>query len=118
MNCSSQGRRTPDLGMMALSAVDPIMTLVADREGRNPQEPDRRFYTHMPEVHWHYHTAPQMTSTHDGEARRAIDRLADEAYRFGRMIEMHVANVRNSMVSFKRDVTRIEVRVKECEYQL
>ena len=75
MNGSSQGRRTPNLGMMVLSAMDPIVTIPGDREGPNQQEPNRRFYIQAPQIHLHYHAAPQMTSTHDSEAYRAIDHL-------------------------------------------
>ena len=32
-NGSSQGRQTPDFGMMGLSAGDPIMARVGDQEG-------------------------------------------------------------------------------------
>ena len=51
MNGSSHGRRIPKMGMLALSATDPIITMAGDREGPNPQEPNRRFYINAPHVH-------------------------------------------------------------------
>ena len=85
MNSSSQGRWTLDLGMMVLSAIDPIVTVPRDREGLNQQEPNCHFNIHVPQVNWHYHAAPQMTSMHDGKAHCAIGQLADEAFCFGRL---------------------------------
>ena len=116
MNGSSHGRRTPEMGMVALSATDPITTMMGDREGPNQEEPNRRFYINAPHVHWHYHAAPQMTSTHDGEARRAIDRLADEAFRFGRLSETTQMEFREGMRIYERDLLRLSYRMRECEY--
>ena len=59
-----------------------------------------------------------MTSTHDGEARRAIDRLADEAFRFGRMTETRQMEFREGMSTLERDLMRLTVRIRECKYSL
>ena len=59
-----------------------------------------------------------MTSTDDGKARRAIDRLGDEAFCFGRMSETNQMEFREDMQTFERDVMRISYRMRECEYSV
>ena len=105
----------PDMQLMALGVRDPIATVPRDRQGPNREDPGRRFYIQAPQVHWHYHAAPQIASTHDGEIWRAIDHLADEAYHFGRISETLHGHFREGIARLEVDVTRVSYRLKECE---
>ena len=105
----------PDMQLVTLGAQDPIVTVMGDRQGPNHEEPGRRFYIQARQVHWHYHTAPQVASTHNGEARHAIDCLDDEAYRFGRISETSHGHFREGIAQLEVDVTRVIYQLKECE---
>ena len=94
---------------MALGAHDPIVMVPGDRQGPNREDPGRRFYIQAPQVHWHYHAAPQVASTHNGEAWCAIDRLADEAYHFGRISKTLHGHFCEGIVKLELDVTVTDV---------
>ena len=100
---------------MALGERDPIVTISRDRQEPNREDLGRRFYIQAPQVHWHSHVAPQVALTHDGKARRAIDRLADEGYRFGRINEILHGRFHEGIAQLKVDITRVSYQLKECE---
>ena len=54
-----------------------------DRLGPAEDAPTRTFYIYAPVLHWH------QSPTTDESARRAIEQLADEAFRFGQQTEHH-----------------------------
>ena len=56
---------------------------VEDRLGPSEDAPNRTFYIYAPVLHWHASPTP------DDSARRAIEQLADEAFRFGQQTEHH-----------------------------
>ena len=104
--------------IVALSARDPIVTRPGDREGPSEEHPDRRFYMGAPEVHWHYHAAPTVQTTADGEARRAIDRLADEAFRFGRQVEHHQVLLHDSVLRAEAECDKIRALIQDVDTRM
>ena len=54
-----------------------------DRLGPAEDAPTHTFYIYAPILHWH------QSPTTDESARRAIEQLADEAFRFGQQTEHH-----------------------------
>ena len=51
--------------------------------GPTRDAPERPFYVYAPTIHWH----TVSSAAEDEPARRVIERLADEAYRFGQQTE-------------------------------
>ena len=55
------------------------MVAPADRLGPTDEEPARRFYYGAPQFHWHL----VVPSTVEEGARRAVEQIAGDAFRFG-----------------------------------
>ena len=70
---------------MAGSNGSPLVEYPEDRVGPTRDAPERLFYVYAPTIHWH----TVSTAAEDEAARRVIEQLADEAYRFGQQTEAH-----------------------------
>ena len=64
---------------MAGSNGSPIVEYPEDRLGPLQDAPGRLFYVYAPTIHWHI----VSSIVEDEPACKVIERLADEAYRFG-----------------------------------
>ena len=64
---------------MAGSNGSPIVEYPDDRLGPTRDAPEHLFYVYAPTIHWH--VVPLMVESKP--ARRVIERLADETFRFG-----------------------------------
>ena len=70
---------------MAGSNGSPLVEYPDDRVGSTCDAPERPFYVYAPTIHWH----TVSSAAEDEPARRVIERLADEAYRFGQQTKAH-----------------------------
>ena len=61
----------------------PIAVEPADRLGPKDEEPNRRFYQWAPQFHWNL----VVPSTVDESARRAVEHIVGDAFRFGQQTE-------------------------------
>lgn len=61
----------------------PVVVEPDDRLGPTDEEPARRFYQWAPQFHWHL----EVPSTVDEGARRAVEQIAGDAFRFGQQTE-------------------------------
>ena len=76
------------------NGTNPIVTFPDDRVGPTAEEPERRFYMHEPQFHWHV----VMPTSVDEGARRAVEHIAQDCFRFGQQTEgrEHMLLSRNS----------------------
>ena len=70
---------------MAGSNGSPLVEYPDDRVGPTSDAPERPFYVYAPTIHWH----TVSSTAKDEPACRVIERLTDEAYRFGQQTEAH-----------------------------
>ena len=63
----------------------PIVVGPDDRLGPTDEEPARRFYQWAPQFHWHL----EVPSIVDEGARRAVEQIVGDAFRFGQQTEEH-----------------------------
>ena len=72
-----------DQSMNGSNGSPPVIEYPEDRLGPTEEAPTCTFYIYAPVFHWHQYPAT------DESARRAIEQLADEAFRFGKQTEHH-----------------------------
>ena len=70
---------------MAGSNGSPLVEYPDGWVGPTSDAPEHPFYVYAPPIHWH----TVCSAAEDEPARRVIERLADEAYRFGQQTEAH-----------------------------
>ena len=83
------------------------MEFPEDRLGPTQHAPEHLFYVYAPTIHWH-----TVSSTVEEEpTRRVIERLADEAYRFGQQTEAHKRRLLDGQVGLE-DFVQQEQKAK------
>ena len=70
---------------MAGSNGSPLVGYPDDRLGPTRDAPERLFYMYALTIHWH----TVSSTVEDEPARKVIERLANEAYRFGQQTKVH-----------------------------
>ena len=63
----------------------PMVEFPEDRIGPTAAAPNQSFYVYSPTIHWH----TVQSEVVDLQARKVVERLADEAYKFGLQVEEH-----------------------------
>ena len=83
-SCGGYGRSgvsvLDDQSMNGSNGSPLVIEYAEDRLGPTKDAPTSTFYIYVPVLHWH------QSPTTDELARRAIEQLADEAFRFGQQI--------------------------------
>ena len=92
---------------MAGSNGSPIVEYPEDRLGPTRDAPKCLFYVYAPMIHWH--TVSSIVE--DEPARRVIERLVDEVYRFGQQIEAHERRLLGGQVGLE-DFVQQEQKAK------
>ena len=64
---------------------NPLVQFPNDRVGPTEAVPNQRFFIHAPQFHWHVVPTPAI----DDGARRAVERIAQDAFNFGTQTEVH-----------------------------
>ena len=83
-----QNDESMDSGMNGESGnghENPLVQFPNDRVGSTEDVPNRRFFVRAPQFHWHVVQTPAI----DDGARRAIECIAHDAFKFGTQTEAH-----------------------------
>ena len=101
-----------DLSMNGSNGSPLRVEYEGDRLGPCEEAPNRTFYIYAPVLHWH------VSPTPDESARRAIEQLADEAFRFGQQTEHHEQLLLEGQQAVEAHVTEFQATQEQAVSQL
>ena len=89
-------------------AVSPIVVQPGDRQGPTVDMPNRAFFMYAPQFSWN---VLNIQGTVDEPARRAVERIAQEAFTFGRQTEECEGRLVRGLIDAEQKIEALEKEV-------